>query len=103
MKKLFLLIAALTIVPPLYAQPAPPPAAGARVLSDGVVRKIDASNGRITLSHGPIANLDMPGMTMVFRVQSPTLLNSLKVGDAVKFHAENINGALTVTAIQAAK
>jgi len=42
-------------------------------------------------------------MTMVFRVQSPTLLNSLKVGDAVKFHAENINGALTVTAIQAAK
>jgi Cu(I)/Ag(I) efflux system periplasmic protein CusF len=103
MKKLILLIAALTIVPPLYAQPAPPPASGARVMSDGVVRKIDASNGKVTLMHGPIANLDMPGMTMVFQVQSPTLLKNIKVGDAVKFHAESINGALTVTAIQVAK
>jgi len=103
MKKLILLIAALTIVPPLHAQPAPPPAAGASVMSDGVVRKIDASGGRVTLKHGPITNLDMPGMTMVFRVQPPTLLNNLKVGDAVKFHAESINDALTVTAIAVAK
>jgi Cu(I)/Ag(I) efflux system protein CusF len=103
MKKLILLIAALTIVPPLHAQPASPPAAGASVMSDGVVRKIDASGGRITLKHGPIANLDMPGMTMVFRVQPPTLLKDLKVGDAVKFHAESINDALTVTAIAVAK
>jgi len=103
MKKLILLIAALTIVPPLYAQPAPPPAAGVSVMSGGVVRKIDASNGKITLRHGPIANLDMPGMTMVFQVQSTTLLKNLKVGDAVMFHAESINGALTVTAIQVAK
>jgi Cu/Ag efflux protein CusF len=35
-------------------------------------------------------------------VRSPELLKTVKVGDAVKFHAENINGALTVTAIQAA-
>jgi Cu(I)/Ag(I) efflux system periplasmic protein CusF len=73
MKKLILLTAALAIVPPLYAQPTPPPAAAASVMSDGVVRKIDASSARITLKHGPIANLDMPGMTMVFRVQPPTL------------------------------
>ena len=103
MKKLILLVAALTIIPPLYAQPATPPAAGASVMSDGVVRKIDASSGRITLRHGPIANLDMPGMTMVFRAQPPTLLKNLKVGDAVKFHAESINDTLTVTAIQPAK
>ena len=103
MKKLILLIAtALTIVPPLHAAPASPATAAASAMSDGVVRKIDAPNGRITLRHGPIANLDMPGMTMVFRVQPPGLLNAVKAGDKVKFHAEDINGALTVTAIQPA-
>ncbi len=61
-------------------------------MSEGVVRKIDAANGKITLRHGPIVNLDMPAMTMVFRVRSPELLNGLKVGDTVKFHAESIDG-----------
>jgi Cu(I)/Ag(I) efflux system protein CusF len=103
MKKTILLVAALTFVAPLHAAPATPAAAAASAMSDGVVRKIDAPNGKITLKHGPIANLDMPGMTMVFRVQSPALLKSLKPGDAVKFRAESIDGALTVTAIQVAK
>jgi Cu/Ag efflux protein CusF len=102
MKKWIPLLAALAIATPLYAQPVTPPAAQASAMSDGVVRKIDAPNGRITLRHGPIANLDMPPMTMVFRVQPPGLLNAVKVGDKVKFHAEDINGALTVTAIQPA-
>jgi Cu/Ag efflux protein CusF len=102
MKRLIPLLAALAIATPLYAQPVTPSAAQASVMSEGVVRKIDVANAKITLKHGPIANLDMPGMTMVFRVRSPELLKTVKVGDAVKFHAENINGALTVTAIQAA-
>ena len=42
----------------------------------------------------------MPAMTMVFRVADPALLQDLKVGDAVRFHAENPAGKLTVTAIQ---
>jgi Cu(I)/Ag(I) efflux system protein CusF len=100
MKKWIHLLAALAIAAPLYAQPVTPPAAQVLVMSEGVVRKIDAANNKITLRHGPIANLDMPGMTMVFRVQPPELLSGIKVGDTVKFHAEDINGALTVTAIQ---
>ncbi len=44
----------------------------------------------------------MPAMTMVFKVKSPGMLNSVKVGDAVKFQAEDINGALTVTEIERA-
>lgn len=103
MKKLIVLIAALTFAAPLYAQTAAPSSAAARALSDGVVRKIDTENNKITLKHGPIANLDMPGMTMVFRVVSPTLLNNVKVGDAVKFHVERVNGAMTVMDIQPAK
>jgi len=102
MKRLIPLLAALAIAAPLYAQPATPPAAQSSVMTEGVVRKIDAANGKITLKHGPIVNLDMPGMTMVFRVQSPELLKAVKVGDTVKFHVENLNGVFTVTAIQAA-
>lgn len=103
MKNLILLIAALAMAPSIQAAPVASPAAQSSVMTDGVVRKIDAANGKITLKHGPITNLDMPGMTMVFRVVSPTLLNTVKAGDTVKFHVENINGALTVTEIQAAK
>ena len=69
----------------------------------GEVRKIDKEQGKVTLRHGPIANLDMPGMTMVFKVSDPKLLDSIKEGDKVKFAAEKINGAITVTAIEAAK
>lgn len=71
-------------------------------LSKGEIKKIDKDAGKITLKHGPLANLDMPAMTMVFKVQSPELLNAVKVGDSVKFRAENIKGALTVTKIELA-
>lgn len=100
MKKLLPLLAALVITLPLHAEPVSPPAAQSAVMSDGVVRKIDAANGRITLRHGPLANLDMPPMTMVFRVRSAELLEGVKVGDQVKFHAEAHNGVFTVTKIQ---
>ena len=69
-------------------------------MSDGEVKKIDKDAGKITIKHGPLANLDMPGMTMVFRVKDPTMLDSVKQGDKVKFRAEKAGGALTVTNIE---
>lgn len=78
------------------------PAAKADALSEGVVRKIDPASGKITLKHGPLANLNMPAMTMVFKVQSPDMLQKVKVGDAVKFRVENLQGAYTVTLIERA-
>jgi Cu(I)/Ag(I) efflux system protein CusF len=72
-------------------------------MADGEVRKIDKEQGKVTLKHGPIANLDMPGMTMVFRVANPRMLEALKEGDKVKFAADKINGAYTVTAMEVAK
>ena len=82
-----------------------PPAASsvASPASDGEVRKVDKEQGKVTLKHGPIANLDMPGMTMVFKVSDPKMLDTLKEGDKVKFSADRVNGAITVTAIQPAK
>ena len=72
-------------------------------MSDGLVKKVDKAQGKITLKHGPLENLGMPGMTMVFRVQDAKLLDQVKMGDNVRFHAEQMNGALMVTKIEAVK
>ncbi|MBX3605408.1 MAG: copper-binding protein [Piscinibacter sp.] len=85
-----------------HAMAASAPAAAAPA-ADGEVRKVDTAQGKLTLRHGRIENLDMPAMTMVFRVADPKMLSQLKVGDKVKFAADNVNGALTVTAIEPAK
>lgn len=105
MKPILLITALLLVIPSLHAEsrlPGSPSSTQASVMTDGVVQRIDPVAGKITLKHGAIVNLDMPAMTMVFRAQPPSLLNTVKVSDRVKFHAEQINGALTVTAIQVA-
>jgi Cu/Ag efflux protein CusF len=102
MKRLIPLLAALAIATPLHAEPVTPPTAQASAMSEGVVRKIATANAKITLRHGPLTNLDMPPMTMVFRVQPPELLSGLQVGAPGEFRAAQIEGAYTVTAIQAA-
>ena len=71
--------------------------------TDGEVRKVDRGARKITIKHGPIQNLDMPAMTMVFQVKDPAMLDKVKAGDKVKFQAENLGGALTVTRIEAAR
>ena len=72
-------------------------------LTNGEVRKVDKEAGKITLKHGPIENLEMPAMTMVFRVKEPAMLEEVKTGDKVRFAAQKVNGALTVTQIEVAK
>ena len=60
------------------------------------VRKVDKSAGKITLTHEPIPNLEMPKMTMVFRIKDPAMLDHVRSGDNVRFAAERIDGMLTV-------
>ena len=69
----------------------------------GEVTKIDKAQQKITLRHGPIANLDMPAMTMVFKVQNAAALESLKAGDRVMFDVEKIGGQYTVTKLAPAQ
>jgi Cu(I)/Ag(I) efflux system protein CusF len=78
-------------------------ALGLTVPADGQVTKIDTQQNKITLRHGPIKNLDMDSMTMVFRVEDPAMLKQVKVGDKVKFEADRVNGQLTVKKIEKAK
>jgi Cu/Ag efflux protein CusF len=74
----------------------------ATAMTDGEVRKIDKDAAKITLKHGPIKNLDMPPMTMVFQVKDRAFLDKVKTGDKVRFAAEEKSGAYVVTAIEAA-
>jgi len=83
---------AALLVGPAMAQEAP--------MVNATVKKIDTEQGKITLDHGPIRNLDMDGMTMVFRTANPAMLKTVKAGDKVKFTAERVNGQITVTKIQ---
>lgn len=72
-------------------------------LTDGEVRRIDKAAGKVTLKHGEIRNLDMPGMTMVFQVKDAAMLDAVKVGDKVRFHVEKQGGAFVVTEMQLAQ
>lgn len=65
--------------------------------ADGEVRRIDRAQGRITLKHGEIKAIDMPPMTMVYKVRDPSLLERVKPGDKVEFTAEKIDGEYTIT------
>jgi Cu(I)/Ag(I) efflux system protein CusF len=68
--------------------------------SEGTVKRINTETGKVTLSHGPLVNLDMPAMTMVFRVKDSAWLNQIKPGDRVRFLAEKVDGALTVSKLE---
>jgi Cu/Ag efflux protein CusF len=97
MKKFAAVLLAAALAAPAVAQQTP------AALTDGEIRKVDKDAKKITIRHGAIQNLDMPPMTMVFQVKDPAMLEQVKAGDKVKFQAEKIGGALTVTKIEPAK
>jgi Cu(I)/Ag(I) efflux system protein CusF len=72
-------------------------------MSTGEVKKVDKSSGKVTIKHGPLDNLGMPAMTMVFRVKDPAMLDQMKEGDKINFVAEKVNGAITVIQVEPAK
>lgn len=67
---------------------------------EGVVKSVDAKAGTVTLQHAPIPALKWPAMTMPFKASPPSILQSVKIGQAVRFKLMQMNGATTVTAIQ---
>ena len=72
-------------------------------LTDGEIKKVDRDAGRVTIKHGPLENLEMPGMTMVFGVTDVSVLQSLKAGDKVKFAAGKVDGRIVVTELNVQK
>ena len=84
------------------AQPTTLAQAGA-AMTDAEVRKVDKDQGKITLKHREIKNLDMPPMTMVFRIKDPAMLGKVKEGDKIRFSADKVGGQYTVTGIETKK
>jgi Cu(I)/Ag(I) efflux system protein CusF len=69
-------------------------------MSEGEIRKVDKEAGKITIKHGPLKNLDMPAMTMIFKAKDPAMLEQVKPGDKISFVADKVNGQITVTQIE---
>jgi Cu(I)/Ag(I) efflux system periplasmic protein CusF len=72
-------------------------------MTDGEIRKVDKDAGKVTIKHGEIKNLDMPGMTMIFTAKDKSLLDKVQTGDKVKFAVINDGGKMVVTDIQTVK
>ncbi|MBL8552876.1 MAG: copper-binding protein [Phenylobacterium sp.] len=107
MKLVLAALGALALSAPAFAQaphdmssmPGMAMAAPAGVQGAGVVKKIDAKAGSVTLQHGPIAALNWPAMTMAFKAD-PALLKTVKVGQQVAFTVKTGGAAPEAVAIQ---
>jgi Cu/Ag efflux protein CusF len=69
-------------------------------MAHGEIKKVDKATGKLTIKAGPIANLGMDAMTMVYHVKDPAMLSQVKVGDKIDFVADEVNGGVTVTRLQ---
>ena len=72
-------------------------------MTAGEVRKIDTEQGKITIKHGPIANLEMPPMTMVFGVQDAAMLEGMAKGDKVNFYVVDEGGKMVIEELEKAE
>lgn len=102
-----LMIVALTVTPlgvtTSIAQTVSPSANVQTSMTQGEIRKVDKSAGKLTIKHGEIKNLDMPSMTMVFQVRDDAMLDQVKVGDKVEFEVIDESGKMVVTVLQPVK
>ena len=67
----------------------------------GVVKKVDAKAGAVTLAHDPIKSLNWPAMTMDFRVRDKASLATLKPGQKIEFElVEEKKGSYVISRIK---
>lgn len=72
-------------------------------MTDGEIRKIDKENGKVTIKHAEIKNLDMPPMSMVFNVKDKAMLDQVQVGQKIQFAVIQDAGKMVVTDIRPSK
>lgn len=104
------IVAALfALAPPAYAAAEEHGAHQAQAVSaakvlygraSGVVRKIDPTKATVTIEHGPISGLDMPGMTMSFPVSDKASLAKLKPQQKVQFTVQYDGRNMVITQIR---
>lgn len=73
---------------------------GEHPMTEGEIRKVNTDTGKVTIKHGPITNLDMPPMSMVFGVENKAMLEGLAKGDKVKFYVVDKDGKMIIQEIE---
>src|SRR5512147_2232858 len=82
------------------AMPSMPQAAqGAEHRAEGTLNSVDQAAGRVSITHGPVASANWPGMTMSFKLGDPAAAKDLKPGQRVEFHF-TIEGGMDATVTQ---
>jgi Cu/Ag efflux protein CusF len=69
-------------------------------LTKGKIKKLDEKAGKVTIIHEELKSLDMPAMTMVFRIGEGVDAAKLKAGSDIEFSADRVNGKITVTEVK---
>ena len=67
------------------AQPQAPAASQKTGKGTGLIQQIDQEKGAVTIKHGPLQGLNMPGMTMSFLVKDKAMLSKLQPLQKVDF------------------
>ena len=71
--------------------------------AEGKVDSVDAKAGSVTISHGPVASLKWPAMTMDFKPANPALLKDMPPGASIAFEfVERHPGEWVITAVRPA-
>lgn len=94
------LLSLLPLLPAVFALSvlvAAPAAQAQSAEASGEVVRVDRAGARVGIRHGEIATLDIPAMTMNYRVRDAAALEGLNPGDRVRFTVERTPGGLTVT------
>ncbi len=69
--------------------------------AEGKVESVDAKAGTVSITHGPVASLKWPAMTMDFVPANPALLAQLKAGAAIHFEfVERGHGEWVITRVE---
>ena len=102
--------------PPTASSPADGPAmkgmpamqqsaqAMAEHMGEGTLNSIDRTAGTASITHGPVASANWPGMTMSFKLADPAAVPDVQPGQRIKFQFTIQGGmAATVTKITPAE
>ena len=65
----------------------------------GTVTAVNAASRKVTLDHGPIAEIKWPAMKMEFTTAPSVELSKVKVGDKVRFTLRGSGSSYTVQSI----
>lgn len=95
-------VAPLAVFAPARAADAVVVAQSEKPTSQGTINAIDAAGHKLNITHGPVAALKWPGMTMDFGVAPGVDLGALKTGSKITFTLARGAGGSVIDSIKRA-